>query len=270
VPTCSCSLLSVQPANNFTTDAEQLPTLLAHLPPQSFRTASAAASYGWASAPGQLVAGYGSGLAAGAGQAPGSWPTTLQGAQVQLTDSAGNVWFAPLLYASPQQINYQLPSGVATGLATAAVLNGATTVASGVLEVQPIAPTIFTANSNGLGVAQAQIQRFSPSGTNDYEDVAVYDAGSSQFVASPIAFNGDTLYLVLYGTGFDAASGPSGTTVTVGGTPVTVTYSHPAPGEAGVDQIDAQLPASLAGAGQVTVNVTVDGATANPVTIAFQ
>jgi endoglucanase len=47
VPTCSCSLLSVQPSNNFTTDAEQLPTLLGHLPPNTVRTASAAASYGW-------------------------------------------------------------------------------------------------------------------------------------------------------------------------------------------------------------------------------
>jgi hypothetical protein len=35
VPTCSCSLLSVQPSNNFTTDAEQLPTLLGHLPPNT-------------------------------------------------------------------------------------------------------------------------------------------------------------------------------------------------------------------------------------------
>src|SRR5580700_3914738 len=46
VPTCSCSFLSVEPSSNFTTDAEQLPTLLGHLPPDSFRTASAAASYG--------------------------------------------------------------------------------------------------------------------------------------------------------------------------------------------------------------------------------
>src|SRR5579862_6693113 len=37
---CTCSLLSVQPANNFTTDAEQLPTLLAHVAPNAFRTAS--------------------------------------------------------------------------------------------------------------------------------------------------------------------------------------------------------------------------------------
>jgi endoglucanase len=272
VPTCSCSLLSVQPSNDFTTDAEQLNTLLAHLAPGSFRTASAAASYGWASAPGQLVAGYGSGLATDTGPATQTpLPTTLKGAQVQLTDSRGSVALAPLLYVSPGQINYQVPAGVAPGLVTAAVLNGTATVAAGVLEVQSIAPTIFSANSTGQGVAAAQIQRVLPDGTQPLpENVAMYDAGSGQYVASPIAFNGDRLFLVLYGTGFDGASGPSGTTVNVGGTPTTVTYSGKQSQYAGLDQIDAELPSSLAGAGQVTVVVIVDGITANPVTIAFQ
>jgi uncharacterized protein (TIGR03437 family) len=49
-----------------------------------------------------------------------------------------------------------------------------------------------------------------------------------------------------------------------------VLFSGPQGQFAGLDQIDAQLPGSLAGAGQVTVNVTVDGSTANAVTIAFQ
>jgi len=275
VPTCSCSFLSVEPSANFTTDAEQLPTLLGHLPPQSFRTASAAASYGWASAPGELAAGYagtGGVLAAGTGAATQlPLQTTLEGAQVQLTDSSGNVSLAPLLYVSPGQINYQVPSsGVAAGLVNVAVLNGATTVATGVLEVASIAPTIFTANSTGQGVPAAQIQRVHPDGTYDYEDVFTYDAGSGQFVAAPIAFDGDSLYLLLYGTGFDAASGASGTNVTIGTTPTTVSFSGAQGQYAGLDQIVAQLPGSLAGSGQVTVNVTVDSATANPVTIAFQ
>lgn len=272
VPTCACSLLSVQPSNNFTTDAEQLDTLLAHLAPGSFRTASAAASYGYASAPGQLVSGYGSGLATGSGPAPQTpLPTELYGAQVQLTDSSGNVSLAPLLYVSPGQINYQVPAGIAPGLVTATVWNGTAAVANGVLEVQSIAPTIFSANSTGQGVAAAQIQRVLPDGAQPLpEDVATYDPGSGQFVASPIAFNGDSLFLVLYGTGFDAASGVTGTTVTVGGIPARVTFSGQQPQYVGLDQIDAELPGSLAGAGQVTVVVTVDGVTANPVTITFQ
>jgi uncharacterized protein (TIGR03437 family) len=49
-----------------------------------------------------------------------------------------------------------------------------------------------------------------------------------------------------------------------------VTYAGPAPGFSGEDQIDAQLPSSLAGAVSVTVIVTVNQVTANAVTIAFQ
>jgi len=276
VPSCACSLLSVQPVNNFTTDVEQLDTLLAHLAPGSFRTASAAASFGWASAPGELVAGYGAGLAAGTEQAVQlPLPTEMQGAQVQLTDSKGSASLAPLLYVSPGQINYQVPSSVAAGLVTARVLNGMRTSAAGVLEVQPIAPTIFTANSTGHGVAAAQIQRVHPDGTYVYEDVAAYDAGSGQFVASPIVFNGDRLYLLLYGTGFDGSSGVRGTRVSIGtawfeGPQMTVLYSGPQPQFAGEDQINVALPSSLAASGEVILTVTVDGAAANTVTIAFQ
>jgi endoglucanase len=268
-PTCTCSLLSVQPSNNFTTDAEQLPTLLGHLKPATLVTVSAAADYGWASAPGELVTGYGNvTLAAGTEQATQlPLPTTLQGAQVQLTDSAGNVSSAPLLFVSAGQINYQIPSGVAAGMVTATVLNGTTAVATGLLEVESTAPTIFTANQTGQGVPAAEIQRVHPDGTYDYEDV--FEAGSGQYVAAPIAFNGDSLYLILYGTGFDGAS-VSGTTVTVGQTSTTVLFAGPQGQFAGLDQIDAQLPGSLAGAGQVTVAVSINGAAANAVTIAFQ
>ena len=270
-PQCTSCYNSVQPLNNFTTDNEQLPTLLAHLGAGMFRTASAAASYGWASAPGELVAGYGSGLATSTEWATETpLPKELAGAQVQLTDSKGNVSLAPLLYASRGQINYQVPSSAPAGLVTAAVLNGTVTVATGVLEVQSIAPTIFTANSTGQGVAAAQIQRVHPDGTYAYEDVFMYDAGKGQFVASPVAFDGDRLYLLLYGTGFDSASGARGTMVSVGGQSTTVLFSGTQGQYAGLDQIDAALPPSLAGAGQVTVSVTVDGATANGVTMAFQ
>jgi endoglucanase len=259
VADCSSCLNSVQPLNNFTADAEQLQTLLGHLKPATLVTVPSAAIYGWASTPGELVTGYGSGLAAGTEEATQlPLPTTLQGAQVQLTDSSGNVSLAPLLFVSPGQINYLVPSGVAAGMATATVLNGTTEVATGLLEVQSIAPVIFTANEQGTGVPAALIQRVHPDGTYDYESVA-----------SPIAFNGDSLYLLLYGTGFDGAS-KSNTMVIVGEVSLTVTYSGPAPGFSGEDQIDAQLPSSLAGAGQVTVYIVVNQMPANPVTITFQ
>ena len=217
-------------------------------------------------------AGVGGTLAAGTeGATELPLPTSLEGAQVQITDSNGKVSLAPLLYVSAGQINYQVPSsGLAAGLVNVAVLNGTTTVATGVLELASLAPGIFTANSTGQGVPAAQIQRVHSDGTYDYEDVFTYDTSTSQFVPSPIAFEGDTLYLLLYGTGFDSASGASGTSVTVGTTSTTVLFSGAQGQYAGLDQIVAQLPSSLAGSGTVTVAATVDQMTANPVTIAFQ
>ncbi|HLY16098.1 MAG TPA: cellulase family glycosylhydrolase [Bryobacteraceae bacterium] len=269
-PNCTCSLLSVQPSNNFTADAEQLPTLLAHVQPGSFRTSSAAGSYGWASAPGELAAGYGQGLANGTAGATGSLTTVLQGAQVQIIDSGGSVSFAPLVYVSHTQINYQIPSGVAPGLASTQVVNNGNVVAAGVLEVQPLAPVIFSANYTGQGVAAAYIQRVHPDGTQSLEYVFTYDSGSGQNVAVPIAFDGDSLYLDLFGTGFDAASGAGGTTASIAGTPVSVAYSG-WPGQfAGEDQIVIQLPGSLAGAGEVPIALTVDGIATNTVTLTFQ
>ena len=136
---------------------------------------------------------------------------------------------------------------MAAGLATVAVINGTASVATGLLELESIAPTIFTANQTGTGVPAAQIQRVHADGTYDYENV--FETGSGGYVASPIAFNGDTVYLILYGTGFDSAS-TSGTSVTIAQefftTNTTVVFAGAQGQFAGLDQIDAQLPVSLA------------------------
>ena len=38
----------------------------------------------------------------------------------------------------------------------------------------------------------------------------------------------------------------------------------------GLDQVNVQIPTSLRGAGTVTLQLTVDGVAANPVTVAIQ
>jgi uncharacterized protein (TIGR03437 family) len=262
--------LSIQPTA-FATDREQLQTLLNHLQPDLLRSTSAAASYGYAEAPNSWVAGYGNGLAAGLQVATTvPLPTTLGETRVQVTDSAGNVSLAQLLFVSGHQVNYLLPSGVASGLAKVSVLDNGTAVSNGILQVQPTAPGIFSMNSTGRGVAAAYIQRVEPDGTlPPLELVATYSAAQGQWVAAPISFNGDQLILELYGTGFDNAT-MQYTQVTVNNLPVTVNYAGVQPQYAGEDQINVQLPSSLAGSGEVPVQVTVNGLTANPVTITFQ
>jgi hypothetical protein len=72
---------------------------------------------------------------------------------------------------------------------------------------------------------------------------------------------------VLYGTGIRLNPGLSSVEVLVGGTNCTVSYAGPQNQYPGLDQLNVILPNSLIGAGTVTVAVTVEGRTANPVTI---
>ncbi len=263
--------LSVQPSNNFTTDKPQMSVLVAHLAPKAFRTISAAASWGYSSAPGQLVAGYGDALAPGDEQATLPLPESLQGTMVQITDANGTVSKAPLLYVSKTQINYQAPAGIAAGRADVSVISNSQVVGSGVLEVQPEAPTLFSANQNGDGVASAQVAYAGANNSVMYTTAAHYDKGQGRWVPTPITFSGGgEVVLVLYGTGFDRLSGKSGVAVTIGSTPVQVTFAGKQNQYVGLDQINVKLPSSLAGSGEVPVLVTVDGFPANPVTVEFQ
>jgi len=262
--------LSVQPLGDFAIDRPQTRTLLAHLAPGAFTTISAAADFGYAVAPGALVSGYGGGLAGGLQAAANlPLPTKLQDAEVRLTDVNGAITMAPLVLVSPSQINYQAPAGTPTGRVDVTVLRGGTAVASGVLEVRPIAPTIFSANNSGSGIAAAQVVRVKSDGTQSYENVAAYDANQGKFVGAPVNFGADQLVLLLYGTGFDSADAGQ-TTVSIGATPLSVQYSGAQHQFPGLDQINAPLPPSLAGTAEVTVNVTVGGKAANAVTVLFQ
>jgi len=273
--------LSVQPLEEFTTDTEQLPTLMKHLQPNLLRTTSAAASYGYTVAAGGLVAGYGQGLAAGIEVATTTpWPTQLGDTQVQVTDANGATSFAGLLYVSGSQINYQLPAGIASGLARVSVLDKGAPVSSGVLEVQPISPGLFTMNDDGQGVAAAYVQPVTAGDTSDGPPVlvATYSVSQGQWVAAPISFNGQNLVLELFGTGFDAAVSNTQVQVQIGTTIVQATSAGPGGGYPGEDEIAVPLPSSLAGSGQVNVqarfNTLVNGTPTytytNPVIITFQ
>jgi uncharacterized protein (TIGR03437 family) len=90
-------------------------------------------------------------------------------------------------------------------------------------------------------------------------------------VAIPVSLGSSTdkPYLFIFGTGLQDA-GTAGVTVTVGGISVPVSYAGPQGGFVGLDQVNAQLPASLAGSGNVTIQVTASGIAANAVNITFK
>src|SRR5215471_19555362 len=97
-------------------------------------------------APDSLASIFGSNLAASTASAPAPYPTDLGGISVQVVDSAGNSQQAPLLYVSPKQINFLMPSGMAEGLTTLNLIGAAGMMGSGMVQNQNVAPALFTAN----------------------------------------------------------------------------------------------------------------------------
>jgi hypothetical protein len=85
-------------------------------------------------------------------------------------------------------------------------------------------------------------------------------SSSGAIVANPIAVGtgGGNTYLVLFGTGI-AGGGTALTSVTINGLPGIVIYAGSAGAGSGVDQVNVLLPAKLAGAGYVNVQLTTEG-----------
>ena len=218
---------------------------------------SAAAPSG-AVAPDSLASLYGANLAPGVAQASAQpLPLALGGVTLSVTDAAGVERAAPLLYVSPGQINFLVPDGTAPGLATLAVTGQTFTAA-----VQPVAPTLFSMNGTGSGVAAATAIRVQAGAPALQTPVPV---------SAPIVLGVDTpVYVSFFGTGIRNRSSLANVAMTINGIGVPVLYAGPAPGYTGLDQVNAALVLNLRGSGESNVVLTVDGLAANTVTIDVQ
>jgi uncharacterized protein (TIGR03437 family) len=218
-------------------------------------------------AQGGLAFAMGQNLAPVGGEILGPSPTSFDGTSVSILDGAGNITSAPVIFVSPGQVTFQVPLNVAAGAATVTVAAPGSTQAASNVVIAPVAPALFTVNGNGLVAGYAT--RVSSSGTQTVEPAYALNAQGS-FSAAPINMGSatDKVYLAIYATGVQAA-GPANVTVTVNGVNTPVLYAGNA-GYAGVDQINVQLPASLAGAGTVALQVTASGIAANTVQVAIQ
>lgn len=199
-------------------------------------------------------------------------PTTLANSTVKITDSAGVERNAQLFFVAPAQINYLLPFGLAPGAATVTVTNSGVAVFTEGIKIANVAPGLFSANSNGQGVAAANILRVKADGSSAYEPVAVFDSATGKFVSVPIDLGvaSDQVFLLAYGSGIRGRSALSALTAMIGGTSVPVDYAGPQGDFVGLDQLNIRLPQSLAGRGEVDLAVTADGATSNTVRIRFK
>jgi uncharacterized protein (TIGR03437 family) len=199
-------------------------------------------------------------------------PTTLAGVSVLVRDSAGSERLAPVFYASPRQINYQIPPGTAAGEAAVEVLRGGVAAARGTAQVLAVTPALFTANADGRGTAAALAVRNKPDGSQTYQATARFDQAQNRFISEAIDLGpeGDQLVLVLFGTGIRFRDTNAPVTATVGGEPADVLYGGAQPEFIGVDQVNLLLPRKLAGRGEVDVLVVVDGLACNTVRVHIQ
>lgn len=234
---------------------------------------SAASQSGGELSPDGLATAYGAGLATSTIAARTTpLPTSLGGTSVKVRDSANVERSAVLFYASPTQVNFQVPPGTAPGNATFTITASDGKSALGSLPISAVAPSLFAANSNGQGVAAALVLRVRSNGTQSYEPVAQFDAGQNRLVATPIDLGASTdqLFLILFGSGLRYRSSLSAVMGVLGGTATEVLFCGAQGGYVGLDQVNLRIPRSMAGRGDVDVKFVVDGKMANAVRVTFK
>jgi uncharacterized protein (TIGR03437 family) len=218
-------------------------------------------------APDSLATALGDNLAPRTETGIAPYPTSLGGISLTVMDSTGTARVAQLLYVSPNQINYLVPAGTATGTATMNLVDGAGNVQSSTSQIQAVAPGLFTANEDGKGVVAATAYRLVdlqiPGPVRVYQCL---DAPGS-CVSVPIDTGLDApVFVTFYMTGLRGRSSDSALTITIGGqsVPVRSISSLDDSGPlAGIDQVLAVLPLSLRGSGEANVVISIDGTKSN-------
>ena len=215
-------------------------------------------------APGSLVTLYGANLSdrtTGLNALP--LPLESEGTEVLLDGQA-----LPILFASPGQINAQVPFSLASNATLQVVVRRREQISvPEVFVVAPAQPGIFTKNQQGSG--QGIVVRS--------DQVTLAEAGTPARAGEAI---------VIYGTGLGpvsqqvAAGAPSPASplaatvspvsVTVGGRAAQVLFAGLTPGFAGLYQVNAILAADTPTGNAVPLVIQVDGRESNSVDIAVQ
>jgi uncharacterized protein (TIGR03437 family) len=194
-------------------------------------------------APGSLVSVFGKFTGSATGQAQG-YPLPRKIGETELFVDGKAV---PLLYASPAQINFQLPGGTAAGQSVAEIRVGGQPVTRTTATVIPSAPGLFlAANIDGSVNSTAN-----PARRGD----ALTTYGTGQGAVTPAIDDGT------------AAGTPLSTSVVpplvfLGGRQMPVQFSGLAPGFAGLWQINVPLASDTPAGNDMELTV-VSGATSN-------
>lgn len=229
-----------------------LPSATAAAAPQ-FSTNSVlnAASFQASLSPGCAFSIFGSNLSTATEAASATpLPNSLGGATLTVNGTP-----APLFYASPTQINGQLPFQTPLGSATIVVTSAGLSSPPVVVQLTLAAPGVFTDASNHA-VAQNQdgSTNSSLNPATGGSVVVVYFTGGGP-VDNPVPTGSATPL-----TG--AANLTSPLSIYLGATPVKVLFAGLAPGEVGINQLNIQLPLDLP-SGSPALKLTVGGSVSN-------
>ena len=266
ISTNASAVTTVFPANSIT--LLDFPPASTPVPQPVVLAVTNAASYGAATAPGQMVVVWGSGLG----------PATLAGLALDSngmvsTSVAGvRILFdgvpAPLVYVSAIQGAAVVPYfGAANATTHVQVEYQGVRSAPLTVTVSPTAPGLFTANASGTGPGSILNQ-----------DNTVNSAANPASRGSVV---------ILWGTGEGLTDPPgvdgrlavgvlpaplAAVSVDIGGLPATLKYAGAAPGMMpGVLQINAQMSPNVQAGNSVPVHITVGGVTSKDgVTLAVQ
>lgn len=220
-------------------------------------------------APGSIVSVYGTSLALCTQSGGTPLPLSLCG--MSMTMGGFGV---PLFFASPDQVNIQVPWELEGSSSTQLVVNVAGIASQpSTVRLARTAPGIFTLNQQGTGQGAVLI-----SGTARLAAPAGLVPGSQ-----PVARG---QFIEIYATGLgrvtnrpqDGGLSPPPPllaetpppAVTIGGQTVTAAFSGLAPGFVGLYQVNVQVPANAQIGGNVSLSMTIDGVSSNTVTIAVQ
>ena len=242
-----------------------------------------AAGYAPIVAAGSIASIFGSGMSNGQAIAGGSpLPNSLASSVLSIANQ-----FAPLLSASPNRLNMQIPwelSGQSQAMVTGTIgeLSSAPMVV-----IAPFAPGLFTLGGAGSGMAPFAPALFTLNEANPSQGLVTI--AGSQALAPPGGGNvmpvAPGASISIYCTGLGAVTNQPATgaaalatplsvttttpTVTIGGIAAPVSFSGLAPGAVGVYLVTVQVPVGASG-GAVPIVLTIGGVVSNTVTIAVQ
>ena len=228
-----------------------------------------AAGGGSTVAPESFVSAFGTPLATETlGAATAAYPTVLAGSTVTVRDFAGVQRLAALSFVSPGQINYVMPATVATGQATITVTSASGAISTGTVQIARTAPGLFAVNP--AGVAAATAVRVNPDLSQTPVTVFTCGTTADSCVTAPMNLSQGPVFLTLYGTGIRNRASLTDVRTDIGGVDAPVLFAGAQGDFPALDQVNVQIPDSLRGKGTVSIVVTVDGQSTNPVTVAIQ